>query len=246
MNNIYNQLYAKNSNSLIHYINSVGSFDLLIDLMMNDDIVRFNNLSIGQYFTIKNILLNDYKLFISGNQEEIYFLSAKLTTPTLFIHTDISFMKKEDIFLIKNRLSSFNVINLHPQNKQIFENTIQPAIPKIKVSSVEKNNKILILDNCYYQHLSEILSKTPIELIDFKQYQDYYSLINKISQYSLVIYSNYIDGLVSRSVGCSTIPSSSILKNKKIIQSDIITTGDEKLNYDFNTFSKQLIKAIKK
>jgi len=244
MNNTYNQLYAKNPNSLIHYIDSLSCFDLLIDYMMHDDIVRFDNISIGQYFTIKNILLNDYKLFIASGQPDAYFLFAQPEASNLFIHTDISFMKREDIFLIKNRLSAFNVINFHPDNKKIFENTIQPAVPKIKISSNHKNNKILILDNSYHTHLSEILKKTQIDLIDFKLYQDYYSLINKISEYSLVIYSNYIDGIVSQSAGCPIIPSHSILKNKKIIQSDIIT--NQKINYDLNTFSKQLIKAIKK
>lgn len=232
-------MYSKNTSSLVHYINSVSCFDLLIEHMYGNNIVRFSDQTQGKYFTVKSMVLNDYRPFVSGKYE-----NKQIENINLCIHTDLSFMKKEDIFLIQNRLKMFNIINFHPNNKNIFETTIIPAVPKIKSDIKNKrNNRILIIDQGYKSHLSNILEKTTIDLIDFEIYKDYYTLINKLSEYPLVVYTNHIDGLVSASAGCSIVDSSSVIKNKKILQSDVIT--NQKINYDFDTFSKILTKALK-
>lgn len=245
MNKIYNQLYGKNHNSLIHYINHNSSFDLLMDHMFNEKIVRLNYVSGCEYFTLNTAILNNYESLIVPDTNQNYYVSNE-QNKIVFIHSDISYMKKEDIYLIKNRLEKFTVINMINSNNHLFDNNITLAVPKIKVSNPNKKQQsILIIDNLNNKDIASIIKDTNIDVIDFSAYRDYYSLINSLSDYSLVVYKNHIDNIVALSAGCSTISSIDILKNKKILSSNINNINNTKINYDFSTFSKILSKVMK-
>ena len=67
MNNTYNKIYSGKNNSLIHYINHKSSFDLLIEKILGEHIIRLDDISESNYFTMKNIIFNNYELFIHNN-----------------------------------------------------------------------------------------------------------------------------------------------------------------------------------
>jgi hypothetical protein len=245
MNKLYNKLYCKNNNSLIHYINNGSSFDLLIDHAFGEKIIRINNSDVSEYLTLKSVLINNYQSYIMSDSYQNYYMSGE-HDKVVFIHSDISYMKKEDIFLIKNRLQKFTIINLIESNNDLFDTNINIALPKIKISNPSaKRDRVLIIDNNNYKDIAHILKQTNIDVIDFSSHKDYYSLINSLADYNLVVYKNYIDNIVALSAGCSTISSIDILKNQRIVPSNISHANNTKINYDFATFSKILSKVIK-
>jgi len=244
MNHIYNRIY-NNRNSLIHYISSNSSFDLLIEKIMGDQIIQFNSYQ-SNFFTVKNIILNDHELLIHDNNLLNSCLQNGISKPTLFLHKDISTMKKEDILLIKERLKNINVINLEQNNSKIFDKTLSISIPKIKKKEVDQQDKICFINttnNSIFSELTDSLNRSykTDSLVDFMLYENYDNLLDYLSSYRLVIFSNYIDGIVASSVGCQVLSTRDLIKNKQIIWD---STQKLTPNYDFASFSKQIMKAI--
>lgn len=244
MNHIYNRIY-NNRNSLIHYISSNSSFDLLIEKIIGDHVIQFEKYK-PNFFTVKNIILNDYELLIHDGNLLNSCLQNGINKPILFVHQDISSIKKEDIVLIKERLKNINVINLEQNNSKIFDKTLNIGIPKIKLKETDQQNKICFINttkNPIFNELIDSLSrsyKTNI-LVDFMSYENYDNLVNYLSSYRLVIFSNYIDGVVASSAGCQVLSTKDLIKNKQVVWD-----GAQKLtpNYDFASFSKQIMKAV--
>jgi hypothetical protein len=216
---------------------------------LSDKIIRANQISDLQYFTAKHVILNDYRVFIHNPHLVNNYANSGIKQFTLFIHDDMSYLKKEDIFLIKQRLSLFNVINLHPNNNKIFEKNLRIAIPKTKNTSKIKNDKILILDKNHDKILTDIIydmggvSKIEV-LIDFSKYMDYNKLVEYFSTYALIICSNILDSYVAISSGSSAIFMKDIIEQKTINSKNIMNSNNTSLNYDFKTFANQLKKAM--
>lgn len=245
MNHIYNRIY-NNRNSLIHYISSNSSFDLLMEKILGDHIIQLNNYKSTNFFTIKNIILNDYERLIHDNNFFNSCLQNGISKPILFVHQDISSIKKEDILLIKERLKKINVINLEQNNSKIFDNTLNIGIPKINQKEFVQQDKICFINttqNPVFGKLIDDLNRSykTDSLVDFMSYENYDNLVSYLSSYKLVIFSNYIDGIVASSAGCQVLSSKDLIKNKQIVWN-----SNQKLtpNYDFTSFSKQIMKAL--
>jgi hypothetical protein len=246
MNNAYNKIYKKNKNSLIHYINHKSSFDLLIEKIISEYIVRFDSFVEPNYFTIKNIIFNSHELFIHNNNALNLCLQNGITKPILFIHQDISNIKKEDLLLVKERLKSLTVINLETKNSKIFEKTINISLPKFTTKETSNEGKICIINTSQNPMILELINslnksyKVDV-LVDFMSFINYDSLVKYLSSYRLVIFSNPIDGMVSYSAGCKVLSSYNLIKNKQIAWNN---TDQFNINYDFSSFSKQIMKVV--
>jgi hypothetical protein len=162
------------------------------------------------------------------------------------MHKDISSIKKEDISLIKERLKNINVINLEQNNGKIFEKTLNIAVPKINQKNVVQQDRICFINtsqNQIFNELADSLKRSykTDSLVDFMSYENYDNLVSHLSSYKLVIFSNYIDGIVASSVGCQVLSTRDLIKNKQIVWD---STQKFTPNYDFTSFSKQIIKAL--
>jgi hypothetical protein len=244
MNNIYNKIYNKNPNSFTHYINNNSSFDLLIEEIFGDEIIRIDDEQQSEYFTIKTIILNNYNTAIGNSAiKNQYYLESNLNNMVVFMHSDIHNFKREDIFLIKNRLQNFNTINLCKNNNLIFNNNMELSLPKTKIKN-KGTDKILLIDNLKNIDITKISKNLNIDkLVDFSRYTNYNQLLENLSTYSLVICSHPVDSLVASSVGCGTIFTNNVIMDQKIDKSKIIY--NQKINYDFATFSSVLRKLMK-
>lgn len=246
MNNIYNRIYSEKKNSLIHYINNNSSFDLLIEKIIGEYSIRFDNFTESNYFTIKNIIFNNYELFIYNGDVLNKCRQNGITKPILFIHQDLSNLKKEDLLLIKERLKSLTVINLESKNGKIFDKTITISIPKFSIKETKNREKICIInthENPLILELIRNLNKSyKIDvLVDFIPFVNYDSLVTHLSSYRLVIFSNPVDGMVASSAGCQVLSSDNLIKNQKIIWDN---TDQLNINHDFASFSKQITKVL--
>jgi hypothetical protein len=246
MNNIYNRIYSEKKNSLIHYINNNSSFDLLIEKIIGDHSIRFDNFAQLNYFTIKNIIFNNYELFIYNSDVLNTCAQNGITKPVLFIHQDLSNLKKEDLLLIKERLKALTIINLESKNSKIFDKTITVSIPKFSIKETNNREKICVINTSENPLMLKIIHslnksyKTDV-LVDFIPFVNYDSLVTHLSSYRLVIFSNPIDGMVASSAGCRVLSSSNFIKNQKIAWDN---TDQLNINYDFVSFSKQITKVL--
>jgi hypothetical protein len=245
-NNVYNRIYKEKKNSLIHYINHKSSFDLIIEKIIGEYILRFDSLIESNYFTIKNIIFNSHELFIHNNNASNLCLQNGIIKPILFLHQDISNIKREDLLLIKERLKSLTVINLEIKNSKNFEKTINISLPKFLIKETSNEGKICIINTSQDPTIIELkntLNKSyKIDmLVDFIPFINYDSLVKYLSSYKLVIFSNPIDGMVAYSAGCQVLSSHNLIKHKRIAWDN---TDQFDINYDFASFSKQIMKAI--
>jgi len=248
MNNVYNKIYSEKTNSLIHYINTKSSFDLLIEKIIGEHIIRFDGFTESHYFTVKNIIFNNHELFIHNNNVSNLCLQNGIKAPILFMHHDVSSMKKEDLLLIKERLKSLVVINLEAKNSKIFDKTISMALPKFSVTEVNSREKICIINTSHDPMIFDLINSLNRSykidvLVDFIPFMNYDSLVKHLSSYKLVIFSNPIDGMVAYSAGCQVLSSHKLIKDKRIIWDN---TNQFNINYDFSSFLKQITKAIEK
>ena len=245
MNNTYNKIYSGKNNSLIHYINHKSSFDLLIEKILGEHIIRLDDISESNYFTMKNIIFNNYELFIHNNSIINLCSQNGIIKPILFVHQDISSLKKEDLVLIKERLKSLTVINLEAKNSKIFDKTIDLSIPRppTKDNNREKVCVINTSQNSTMLDLIHNLNKSyKVDvLVDFVPFINYDSLVDHLSSYRLVVFSNTVDGMVAYSAGCQVLSSFSLIKNKKIA---LDNTDQFNINHDFASFSKQIMKVF--
>ena len=246
MNSTYNKIYSGKNNSLIHYINHKSSFDLLIEKIIGEHIIRLDDFSETNYYTMKNIIFNNYELFIHNNSIMNMCEQNGIIKPILFIHQDISNLKKEDLVLIKERLKSLSVINLEPKNNKIFEKTINISIPKFPSKDSNNREKICMINTSQNPEMLDLIHNLNKSykidmLVDFIPFINYDSLVARLSSYRLVIFSNPVDGMVAYSAGCQVLSSLSLIKNKKMV----LDNNDQfNVNYDFASFSKQIMKAI--
>ena len=246
MNKTYNKIYSNKKNSLTHYINNNSSFDLLIEKIIGDHSIRFNNFTESNYFTIKNIIFNNYELFIHNSNILNACIQNGITKPILFIHQDLSNLKKEDLLLIKERLKSLTVINLESKNSKIFDKTITVSLPKVSIKETKHREKICIINTSENPMMLELIHslnksyKTDV-LVDFIPFIDYDSLVTWLSSYRLVIFSNPIDVMVASTAGCQILSSNNLIKDQKITWNN---TDQLNINHDFTSFSKQITKVL--
>jgi len=229
----YNKLYASDKNKNNIYCPMGSFFDTLINSIVDNIISIKLDHEFVSYITYNKLIIND----ISKN---INFITSLPSIPyILLIHEDLSAMKKEDIFLIKNKIQNNLLLNFNPKNSKIFENSFSYCVPKPQkrfgIKNITKN--ILVLNNIKYNSVKYDIKN----FIDFTTISSYNDIGDLIEPYDTIVCSNTIDHMIVQSFGVKTIDINdfnSLLINHNAKHKSLT------INYDISSFSNHIKKVF--
>ena len=229
---IYNKLYANDSlvNKIL-YIKQHSFFDILIEDIVGDRILQstLDNQN-HKYATYNTVILND--IMINYRYIENLVDCSHLT---FLVHEDMTRLKKEDSKIILNKIKKAKIINFNSNNNNIFEQNLNYAVPKpTNINNTTKTKNILILG---HQYISK--NSNADNFVDFESLKSYNDIISLLQPYKLVVYNHHIESIMAQSMGCDTV------RIDRFIQSaNDHDNTENKINYDFSSFSAKLKKLL--
>lgn len=229
----YNQLYSNDTNKLSIYCPMDSFFDILINSIIENIIsIKLNN-EFLQYVTYDKLIINN----ISSN---INFITSLPSVPyVVLVHENLQSMKKEDIFLIKNKIQNNLIINFNPNNDKILGKSLSYCVPKPQKKLNAKNNieNILVLNNIIYNSNKYRIKN----FIDFDSIKSYNDIVSLIEPYDTVVCSNIIDHIIVQSFGLRTIDISNF---NDLLFNNTIHNMSLSINYDIASFSNHIKKLL--
>jgi hypothetical protein len=227
----YNKIYANTEEAINIYCPMNSFFDILVKSILNNIISINLEHKFIKYITFNKIIIND--IF-----KNINFITTNTAIPyIIFLHENLENIKKEDLFIIKNKIQNNTIINFNPKNNKIFDNNIQYGIPKQKQKNkyTDEIKNILVLNKNNY-----LSDKYHIEnFIDFSSVSSYNDIEHLLDGYDTVVCSHLIDHMIVQSYGIKTIDISNF---NDLLSSNTVNMTRMNINYDFSSFSNKITK----